>query len=151
MRLMRAGDATDAWTTLSVARVVERRADNQVQLDRVLLPPLLDVAGHAVDPSAGSTSCWACCTSAARRWPARMTQRGTGGVAEIADFLLLQTVNRNEPVFAHLRAAPMLHPQRFYEQALALAGDLATFRDARRAAALRALRARRPGGAASGR
>jgi len=132
-RLMRAGDTTDAWTTLNVARVVERRVDNQVQLDRGLLPPLLDVAGHAVikgwlDEILGLLR------QRGEALAGRMTQGGTGGVAEIADFLLLQTVNRNEPLFAHLARCATLHPLRFYEIALQLAGDLATFRDARRAA-----------------
>ena len=61
-----------------------------------------------------------------------MSQTGSGGVAEIADFLLLQTVNRNEAVFAHLAKASLVHPQRLFEYALGLAGDLASFRDSRR-------------------
>ena len=52
--------------------------------------------------------------------------------AEIADFLLLQTVNRCEPLFAHFARRATLHPLHFYEEALQLAGDLGTFRDARR-------------------
>jgi type VI secretion system protein ImpJ len=132
-RLLRAGDTTDAWTTLNVARVVERRVDNQVLLDRELLPPLLDVAGHAVirgwlDELLGLLR------QRGEALAGRMSQGGTGGVAEIADFLLLQTVNRNEPLFAHLARSTMLHPQHFFELALALAGDLATFRDSRRVA-----------------
>ena len=131
-RLLRAGEATDAWTTLNVARVVERRVDNQVQLHRGLVPPLLDVAGQSVvrgwvDELLGLLR------QRAEALAGRMTQGGTGGVAEIADFLLLQTVNRHEPVFAHFARLAALHPLRFYEQALELAGDLGTFRDARRA------------------
>jgi len=132
-RLLRAGEATDAWTTLNVARVVERRADNQVQLHRGLVPPLLDVAGHAVvrgwvDELLGLLR------QRAEALAGRMTQGGTGGVAEIADFLLLQTVNRYEPLFAHFARTATLHPLQFYEEALQLAGDLGTFRDARRSA-----------------
>ncbi|RYZ12473.1 MAG: type VI secretion system baseplate subunit TssK [Comamonadaceae bacterium] len=132
-RLMRAGEATDAWTTLGAARVIERRVDNQVQLDRTMIPPLLDVAGHAtvkswIDELLGLLR------QRGEALAGRMTQGGTGGVAEIADFLLLQTVNRNEPLFAHLSRSAVLHPLRFYEYALALAGDLATFREARRSA-----------------
>ena len=63
---------------------------------------------------------------------ARMT--GTGAVSEVADFLLLQSVNRFQPVFAHLCSISHLHPQRLFEHALALAGDLASFRDTRRVA-----------------
>ena len=131
-RLIRAGEATDAWTTLSVARVVERRTDNQLSLHRGWVPPLLDVAAHAVirgwvDELLGLLR------QRADALAGRMTQGGTGGVAEIADFMLLQTVNRHEPVFAHFARGPLLHPLRFYEQALELAGDLGTFRDSRRA------------------
>lgn len=132
-RLLRAGEATDAWTTLNVARVIERRVDNQVQLHRGLVPPLLDVAGHAVvrgwvDELLGLLR------QRAEALAGRMTQGGTGGVAEIADFLLLQTVNRYEPLFAHFARSATLHPLHFYEEALQLAGDLGTFRDARRSA-----------------
>ncbi|MEJ8857900.1 type VI secretion system baseplate subunit TssK [Variovorax robiniae] len=130
-RLMRASDTTDAWTTINVARVTERRVDNQVQLDRALIPPLLDVAGHAVVRS-WLDELLGLLRQRGEALAGRMTQGGTGGVSEIADFLLLQTVNRNEPLFAHLAKSAMLHPQHFFEQALALAGDLATFRDSRR-------------------
>jgi type VI secretion system protein ImpJ len=132
-RLLRASEASDAWTTLGAARVVERRADNQVALDRTFLPPLLDVAAHAVIKS-WVDELLGLLRQRGEALAGRMTQGGTGGVAEIADFLLLQTVNRHEAVFAHLARTSLLHPQHFYEHALALAGDLATFRDARRTA-----------------
>lgn len=110
-RLMRAGEATDAWSTLSVARVTERRVDNQVQLDRAMLPPLLDAAGHAL-MRAWLDELLGLLRQRGEALAGRMSQGGTGGVAEIADFLLLQTVNRNEPVFAHLAKCATLHPQR---------------------------------------
>jgi type VI secretion system protein ImpJ len=130
-RLLRSTDLTDAWTTLRVARVVERRADNQVLLDRQCAPPLLDVAANAVLKSY-LDELLGLLRQRGDALAARMTQAGNGGVAEIADFLLLQTVNRYEPLLSHLTRASVLHPQRFYEYALALAGDLSTFRDSRR-------------------
>jgi len=134
-RLLHAGKAgeSQAWATLGVARVVERRADNQVVLDRAYIPPLLDVAAQTL-PKSWLDELIGLLRQRAEALANRLTQGGTGGVAEIADFLLLQTVNRYEPVFAHLARASVLHPQRFYEHALALAGDLATFRDSRRTA-----------------
>ena len=45
---------------------------------------------------------------------------------------MLQTVNRNEPIFAHLARLSLLHPQHLYEIALSLAGDLAIFGGTRR-------------------
>ncbi len=130
-RLLRSSDVTDAWTVLRVARVVERRADNQVTLDRQRLPPVLDATTHPVLKSY-LDELLGLLRQRGDALAARMTQTGNGGVAEIADFLLLQTVNRYEPLLSHLVRTSGLHPQRFYEYALALAGDLSTFRDTRR-------------------
>lgn len=130
-RLLRNSDVTDAWTVLRVARVVERRADNQVTLDRQRLPPVLDATANPVLKSY-LDELLGLLRQRGDALAARMTQTGTGGVAEIADFLLLQTVNRYEPLLSHLVRTSVLHPQRFYEYALALAGDLSTFRDTRR-------------------
>ncbi len=130
-RLMRAGDATDAWATLGCVRVLERRADNQLLLDRHYIPPTLDCKPEPqlhtwLDELLGLLR------QRGEALAGRMSQGGTGGVAEIADFMLLQVVNRNEAIFGHLTRTFVLHPQRFYEHALALAGDLSTFRDQRR-------------------
>ena len=132
-RLLDTNEAGQAWASLGVVRVLERRADNQVVLDRNYIPPLLDVVAQSL-PKSWLEELLGLLRQRAQALTGRLTQGGTGGVAEIADFLLLQTVNRHEPVFAHLARASVLHPQRFYEHALALAGDLATFRDGRRAA-----------------
>lgn len=131
-RFMRTSDVTNAWASLSVARIVERRSDNQIVLDRQKLPPLLAVSGHSVT-AAFVEELLGLLRQRGDALAGRVTQMGGGGVAEIADFLLLQTVNRYEPLFSHLTRTAMLHPQKFFEYALALAGDLATFRDARRA------------------
>jgi type VI secretion system protein ImpJ len=56
-----------------------------------------------------------------------ISQPSHRGIAEIADFLMLQTINRYEPLFAHLITTPMLHPERLYSICLNLAGDLSTF------------------------
>jgi type VI secretion system protein ImpJ len=64
---------------------------------------------------------------------ARLSQPGRGGVAEIADFLWLHSINRFQPVLAHLVQAASLHPERAFSILLMLAGDLSTFsRETRR-------------------
>lgn len=131
-RIVRARDATDAWATLSVARVQERRADNALVLRAAHVPPLLDVSAHAVvrgwlDELQGLLH------HRAEALAGRLSQGGSGGVAEIADFLLLQTVNRHLPVASHFARTRPLHPLRFYEWALPLAGELGTFNESRSA------------------
>jgi type VI secretion system protein ImpJ len=48
-------------------------------------------------------------------------------MAEIADFMLLQIVNRAQPLVTHFNAMNGLHPESFYQACIALAGELATF------------------------
>ena len=132
LRLMLARDATDAYATIGVARVVERRADNRVLLDTALHPADAPRARRTRVCSATRRKSRACCISVPTGSPRASRKPGRGGVAEIADFLLLQTVNRFEPLFAHLLQVPLLHPERLYQTTLALAGDLATFDERRR-------------------
>ena len=131
LQLISAAELSGAWCAMPIARVVERRADGQVILDKQFVGPFLSVndcgllrgylgelrglLSQRVDALAG-----------------RMAQPGRGGVAEIADFLLLQTVNRASALFEHLCNLPRLHPESLYAQCVQLAGDLAAFGPERR-------------------
>jgi type VI secretion system protein ImpJ len=57
----------------------------------------------------------------------RVAATGRGGSAEIADFLLLQAVNRFEPLIAHYAEAATVHPEEFFRVCVSAAGELATF------------------------
>ena len=132
LSLMLERDATDAYATLAVARVSERRADGLVVLDKRCIPPMLAVRGQGVlagyiGEIVGKLHQQGDALSK------RLAHPGRGGVAEIAEFLLLQTINRFEPVFKHLGEISTLHPVALYAQCLMLAGDLCTFsRESRR-------------------
>ena len=126
LRLMRKHEVTNAYTTLGVAQVIERRSDNQLVLQKDFIPPMLNVnsnfiLGGYVSELQGLLH------QRGETLAARVAQPGRGGVAEVADFLLLQTVNRYEPFIAHLAAHSLLHPERLFSTCLGLAGDLATF------------------------
>lgn len=124
--LMPQREATDAYATLSVARVLERRADNQLVLDKAHIAPVLSVRASAMLASYVN-DVHGLLHQRATALSRHLAQPGRGGVAEIADFLLLQTVNRFQPVFKHLGELSMLHPALLYERCLMLAGDLSTF------------------------
>ncbi len=131
LRLMLARDAAEGWAGLGVARVVERRADNRVVLDARYVPPMLHAAGHPV-LDGYVRELFGLLHQRGEALAARLAAPGRGGVGEIADFLLLEAINRNEPLFAHLQRVSLLHPERLYSTCVALAGDLATFRNTRR-------------------
>ena len=134
LQFLRSRDATDAYSVLGVVRVVERQTDNQLVLDKRYIPPFVAARNDPV-LSRHASEILGLLHQRGEALAARLAQPGRGGVAEIADFLLLQTVNRFEPVFAHLGRLAMLHPERLYAACLMLAGDLSTFsRDPRRPA-----------------
>ena len=126
LRLMRQTDITDAYATLGVVNVVERRADNQLVLNKTYIPPVLRADG---DPTLNTVirDLHGLLHQRGEALASRYTQPGHGGVSEVADFLLLQTVNRYEPVFTHLVTHPHIHPEPLFMLCLGLAGDLAVF------------------------
>jgi type VI secretion system protein ImpJ len=129
LRLALESEVAHAYATAGVARVVERRADNRVVLDADYCPPCMDfraaprLAGFA-DELVGLLH------QRGDALAGRLSQPGAAGAAEIADFLLLQLLNRVEPLFIHLAAATGVHPETLYRAMLQLAGELATFTEA---------------------
>ncbi|WP_295990020.1 type VI secretion system baseplate subunit TssK [Rugamonas sp.] len=134
LRIALESEVVNAYATLGIARIVERRADNRVVLDPEYCAPCLDfraaprLAGFA-DELLGLLH------QRGDALAGRLSQPGAAGAAEIADFLLLQLLNRVEPLFIHLAGATGMHPERLYRALLELAGELATFTEAGKRAA----------------
>jgi type VI secretion system protein ImpJ len=110
---------------LGVAHVVECRSDNQVLLDRSYIPPQtrLDaddaLSGHA-------RLVHGLISQRAQELAGRMGQL-SHGVSELTNFLMLQVLNRVEPVFRQHADAPNVHPLALFLEFLQLAGELSTF------------------------
>jgi type VI secretion system protein ImpJ len=126
LRLALETDVADAYATLGLARIVERRADKRVVLDPDYIPSCLEVRaapalGGFVDELLGLLY------QRGEALAARLAQPGSAGAAEIADFLLLQLLNRSQPLVAHLAGMTGLHPETLYCDLVQLAGELATF------------------------
>ncbi|MGE0801678.1 MAG: type VI secretion system baseplate subunit TssK [Lautropia sp.] len=131
LKLVGAAEISGAYCAMPLARVVERRADGQVVLDRQFTGPTLSVndcgllRGLLVELR-GLLS------QRVEALAGRMTQPGRGGVAEIADFLFLQSVNRGAALMEHLANVPKLHPESFYVECVQLAGELSGYGPERR-------------------
>lgn len=126
LRLLRGRDARDGFACCGLVRVLECRADRQVVLDGDYTPPCIDyrAAGRLaafVDELQGLLH------RQAEARASRVRGAGRGGVSDWADFLLLQLINRAEPVAVHVGRIQGLHPEALYRYLLGLAGELATF------------------------
>ncbi|MBW8831120.1 MAG: type VI secretion system baseplate subunit TssK [Burkholderiales bacterium] len=130
LRLLRAKDASDGHALLGVARVIERRSDNQVVIDRDYIAPqtCIDASQQL---SAYASLLHGLIRQRSGALASRMGQL-SHGVSEMADFLMLQALNRAEPVFRQYALAPNTHPLQLYFACLQVAGDLSTFTSATR-------------------
>lgn len=125
LRLALAQQAEDGFVRLAVARIVERRPDNSLLLDRNFIPPVLSCSASPL------LSSWlrevnGLLAQRGQALAARLGQPGTGGLAEIADFIFLLTINRHQPLLEHLASLAQLHPERSFSGLLALYGELST-------------------------
>lgn len=125
LRLLPERDLTDGFVALGLARVVERRADGQVVLDRGYIP-----SQYRIDASAQLSTMVALVHGLVRQraqaLAATMGQLGHG-VSEIAEFLMLQLLNRAEPLLSQFARAPSVHPRDLHWTLAQLAGELSTF------------------------
>ena len=135
LRIMLARDAGEGVVTIGLCKVVERRADHKLVLDASYIPPTLHCAGNEL-LAAYLRELHGLLHQRGEALAARLAQPGRAGVGEIADFLMLEMINRHEPLVSQLRQASLLHPKDLYYVIASMVGELATFRESRRPAKL---------------
>lgn len=127
MRLMFEEDSDlKGYVTMPVAHVVECRQDKSVLLDKEFMPTFLHLEGSPT-LTGYLREIIGLLTHRADHIANRVSSAGQTGTAELGDFMLLQCLNRMEPLFRHLDRTPGLHPEEFYRLLLSLAGELSTF------------------------
>jgi type VI secretion system protein ImpJ len=125
-RLMKQSDERSGYTCLGVVRVIEVQADKKILIDDQFIPANLNcffeprIHSFLKELSGLLNRCNEILTG-------RIVATGQGKRAKIADFILLQMVNRYLPLIDHLSHIMGLHPESFYRCCVQLAGELATF------------------------
>lgn len=125
LSFMTAAEDRSAYHSLGLAKIREIKSDKQIILDEAYVPPFLSSNESNILKGYISEV-----ISMLKHRGDALAQRVSGagqGVSEIADFLLLQIVNRHEPYFMHLGKLPYLHPESLYSSLVCLAADLSTF------------------------
>ena len=125
-RLMPASEIGDGFARIPVAHVLESRSDRQVVLDDKFIPTVLD-ARLSARLATFMTELVGLMHQRGEALAGRVVATGRAATAELADFLMLQAINRYEPLCAHLASAGLVHPEDLYRLYVAIAGELATF------------------------
>jgi type VI secretion system protein ImpJ len=124
-RLSLAGDDHTAYHTIPLARIVEKREDDSVILDKRFFPcamtmqastPLQTMARELLGLIAQRTNDLA----------GRMGTATASDASQLNQLLLLQTLNRARPLFKHINESMSMHPEAVYREWVQLAGELAT-------------------------
>lgn len=119
-------DELQAMVVLPLLHIVEIRENGEIILNDEFIAPLIRLNVHEqllayVKEIAGLLSL--------RR--AKLLDRMSGvdqyGITGISELLLLQLINRYEPLLEHYRQQVDLHPEHIYQLFLQLAGELRTF------------------------
>jgi type VI secretion system protein ImpJ len=123
--LLLEGEELSSYHCIALTRVIEVRSDRNIVLDGGFIPPCLHCGPT---PLAGFLNeLEGLLHQRGEALAARVSASGRGGVAEIADFLILMIVNRFQPLVRHLARAQQLHPEALYQALAQVAGELSTF------------------------
>jgi len=127
-RLIQGHEDLSAWTVLPLCRVREKRPDGALVLDEEFIPSCLNASVSAplrrfTDEVQGTL------VERARLLAQRIGSPGQQGIADVAEFMMLQLFNRMQPIFTHLASQTRLHPEVLYAQLVQGCGELMTFTD----------------------
>jgi type VI secretion system protein ImpJ len=124
-------DDRSAFTTIPMARIMDRRPDGRLLLDPTFYPTAVSVqAVPQLRRFLGEVA--GLMRERAKTLAERLGTPSQAGVAEVADFNLLLALNRLQPAFQHLASLRQVHPERLYVALVAACGELVTFIDERR-------------------
>ncbi|AUU00818.1 type VI secretion system baseplate subunit TssK [Morganella morganii] len=123
----------NAYVSVPVCRISEQTADGGLILDDTFIPSCLNIRLSPsltgfLDELSGTLA------ERARQLAGRIGSPGQQGIADVAEFMMLQLLNRASPRFAHFAAQDVLHPEPLFCELRSLCGELHTFTDQSRLA-----------------
>lgn len=130
-RILTEHDDLSSYTCLPIARVLEARANHQITLDKSFLTTWVD-AQQAPPLKKFIEEVHGLLITRANMLAGRLTDANYAGTAEIADFMLLQMINRFEPIFHYLMNKQPLHPETLFVHLISLMGEMSTFTNNKR-------------------
>lgn len=126
LKLIAESEDISGYISVGVMRVAEVREDKKIILDETYIPGCLDCT--ASPRLAGYfTEIISLLHSRGEAIAGRLADANRGGTAEVADYMLLQLINRLEPAFRHMAHIEGIHPLDLYFHLVQMVGELSTF------------------------
>jgi len=115
------------FTCLPIARILEVTQEGSVILDKKYIPSSLNIRASALLQNYLTDMIGLLQQRGEVLSHRFIASNQEAGSSAIADFMLLQLINRYEPRLRHLGAIKGVHPELLYYELLGLMGELATF------------------------
>lgn len=126
LRLLLGTDDLSGFVCVGLIRISEIRKEKDISLSDGYIPSVIDCRASN-NISMFLTELHGLLRHRAEAISGRLADSRRGGTAEIADYLLLQVINRFEPLIQHFAMIEGLHPLELYRALVQMAGELATF------------------------
>ena len=125
-KILLESDDLSGYNSVAVLKIAETREDKNVILDDQFIPTCLDI-NVSVRLSGFLMELVGLLKHRADAIAGRLADTRRGGTAEIADYMMLQFINRVEPLINHLTNVKGLHPIAMYAEMLQVIGEISTF------------------------
>lgn len=131
LRIMSGAEDLSAYITLPLCRIRDRHADGSLMLDDDFIPSCQNIhvskyLREFLKEVQGAVG------GRASDLANRIGSPAQSGIADVAEFMMLQLLNRNQTRFTHRARRPQLHPEDFYLDLAGLLGELMTFTESSR-------------------
>jgi type VI secretion system protein ImpJ len=131
LRYMLETDDRSGFFCIGLARVTEVTSDRRVTLDDRWVTPC--ITSSASPPLVGLIAeLTGMLNQRGEALAARLTAPAGRGVSDVADFLLLQSINRWQKLLAHWADSGRIHPADLYATLVQMVGEFATFTETTR-------------------
>ena len=128
LKIMLEKDDRSAYASIAIAKILEKRPDGSIQLDPDFIPCHFDIYSNIQLPRFINELA-TLMKERAKSIATRLGAAGQGAVADVSDFMLIQSLNRLQPQLSHFSNLKSLHPERLYEALASICGELSTFTD----------------------
>jgi type VI secretion system protein ImpJ len=126
LRLLLQTNDLSGFAYIPLVRINEVRQEKDIALDERCIPSVLDCKA-TLNLSTFMAELHGLLRHRAEAIAGRLADSRRGGTAEIADYLLLQVINRVEPMVVHMSRIDGLHPLHLFDYLVQMVGELATF------------------------
>lgn len=126
IRLLLETDDLSGYACIGLIRIAESREDKNILLDDEYITTCLDckksskLAGYLSELSG-------LLHHRGEAIAGRLADTNRGGTAEVADYMMLQLINRLEPMTNHMAEMNGLHPVDLFAESVQMVGELSTF------------------------